>query len=231
MNGIATAPVSVGPAYIFRNVFSASHWTPYPGGDSDALLEPGHFKDKGRPPTLNRGNFAKLGEMPKGGSGRQYWLHNTVLQPAPPPGKKFSLGAKGGINVTGHTGRISELVSLNNILHIVEDQSASIYAGTVPEKSNTFDFDLYNGKLQMVPAGSEAEGIHTVPPYAPGHGPEGGRHGKYQLAPGSPGYDEGKCIPNFNDDFHGHAPDIGAHEGGSPPMKFGEQAESSLRKT
>jgi hypothetical protein len=28
-------------------------------------------------------------------------------------------------------------------------------------------------------------------------------------------------IPNFNDDYTGKAPDIGAQEAGSPPMKFG----------
>lgn len=221
LNGIATAPVAVGPAYIFRNVYAASQWTPYPEGDSDALVEPGHRKDQGFPPTVNRGNLAKLGEMPAGGSGRQYWLHNTMLQPEPPSGKKLPLGANGGIYVTGATGKITELISLNNIYHVMDDQSPSIYAGISQDDSSTFDFDLFNGVLNMVPPGSEGQGIHSIPRYASGHGPDGGRHGKYQLAPNSPGWDGGKRIPNINDEFHGNAPDIGAHEGGSPPMKFG----------
>ena len=151
-----------------------------------------------------------------GGSGRQYWLHNTMLQPEPPSGKTLPLGAKGGI-----TGKITELVSLNNIFHVMDDQSPSIYPMS-PDDSNTFDFDLFNGVLNMVPPGSERQGLNTLPRCAPGHGAEGGRHGKYQLAPDGPGSDDGKRIPNINDDFHGNAPDIGAHEGG-PPMKFGVQ--------
>jgi hypothetical protein len=30
-------------------------------------------------------------------------------------------------------------------------------------------------------------------------------------------------LPNFNDDFTGAAPDMGAHETGKPAMKFGRQ--------
>jgi hypothetical protein len=43
----------------------------------------------------------------------------------------------------------------------------------------------------------------------------------YQLSPTSPGYDAGVRLPNFNDDFQGAGPDMGAHEAGSPAMKFG----------
>ena len=45
--------------------------------------------------------------------------------------------------------------------------------------------------------------------------------GRYQLVPGSPGYDAGARIPNFNDDYRGRAPDIGAAEAGAPAMRFG----------
>jgi hypothetical protein len=45
----------------------------------------------------------------------------------------------------------------------------------------------------------------------------------YQLAPNSPGYDRGARIPNFNDGFTGAAPDMGAHEAGTPAMKLGVQ--------
>ena len=60
-----------------------------------------------------------------------------------------------------------------------------------------------------------------APAYLPGHGWQSGAAGLYQLAPTSPGYDKGMKIPNFNDDYRGAAPDMGAHEAGSPPMKFG----------
>ncbi len=50
--------------------------------------------------------------------------------------------------------------------------------------------------------------------------------GQYQLATGTPGYDQGVRIANFNDGFLGTAPDVGAHEGGSAAMKFGLAASS-----
>jgi len=229
--GIATCAVSEGPAYIFRNVFSTSYWTPYADGNSDAKVAPGHVRERGHPPGLNRGAFAKVGEMRKGGSGRQYWLHNTILQPSASPGNALTLGPRLGVRATGKTRKITQLVSLNNIWHVAhtpEDEfpaRASINAGA-KEPSNTFDFDLYNGTLKQVPAGSEVNGIRAVPTYSDGHGPESGPHGRYQLAPGSPGRDQGKRIPNFNDAFQGQAPDVGAHEGGAPPMRFGPREKN-----
>ncbi|HUP30054.1 MAG TPA: hypothetical protein VM122_07775, partial [Usitatibacter sp.] len=38
---------------------------------------------------------------------------------------------------------------------------------------------------------------------------------------GTPGHDGGMRIANFNDDFLGVAPDVGASEAGAPPMRFG----------
>jgi len=49
--------------------------------------------------------------------------------------------------------------------------------------------------------------------------------GDFSLDPGSPGFDAGEVIPNFNDGFAGQAPDIGAFEAGSPPMEFGVKAK------
>ena len=62
-----------------------------------------------------------------------------------------------------------------------------------------------------------------TPTYAPGNGPSAEASGMYQLAPKSLGYDKGVRIPNFNDGFTGAAPDVGAHEAGTPAMKFGVQ--------
>ena len=39
------------------------------------------------------------------------------------------------------------------------------------------------------------------------------------LTPTSPGYGKGVRIPNFNDDYA--APDMGAHQSGTPAMKLG----------
>jgi hypothetical protein len=48
--------------------------------------------------------------------------------------------------------------------------------------------------------------------------------GTFQLATGSPGVSAGEKIPNFSDGYSGQAPDIGAHQRGAPPMKFGLKA-------
>jgi len=229
MVGIATASCTVGPLYIFRNVFARSQLADFPGGDTDALVLPGHFKPRGLPPTHNRGYFAKVGETPKVGSGRQYWLHNTMLQPAPPPGGKLTLGAQGGLNRVGKTMMITQLVSLNNIWHVCHTPGKglvdrlSLFPGT-NSRTNTFDYDLYNGTIKEAYKGAEANGIRAVPVYLKGHGAVAGSKGLYQLKPGSPGHDAGKRIPNVNDGFQGKAPDIGACETGGEPMQFGVDA-------
>jgi len=51
----------------------------------------------------------------------------------------------------------------------------------------------------------------------------------YQLDSSSPGCDAGVVIPNFNDDYQGAAPDVGAHEAGSPRMEFGVDAHRPAR--
>ena len=40
----------------------------------------------------------------------------------------------------------------------------------------------------------------------------------------NPAIDAGETIPNFNDDYNGAAPDIGAFENGNPPLRFGREA-------
>jgi len=67
---------------------------------------------------------------------------------------------------------------------------------------NDFDYDLSNGKF-------------------------GEKHG---LSSGS-GVDRGVRIPNFNDNYSGSAPDIGAQETGAAPLRFGIPQESSAAAT
>jgi hypothetical protein len=40
----------------------------------------------------------------------------------------------------------------------------------------------------------------------------------------NPVIDAGEVLPNFNDDFTGKAPDLGAFEVGRPPLEFGRRA-------
>jgi hypothetical protein len=70
-------------------------------------------------------------------------------------------------------------------------------------------------------------GIVATPTYASGNGWQSGSGGMYQLASGTPGFDQAKRIANFNDHFNGAAPDVGAAEGGDGAMKFGLAAASA----
>jgi hypothetical protein len=44
----------------------------------------------------------------------------------------------------------------------------------------------------------------------------------------NPVIDGGARLPNFNDDFTGRAPDIGAFEVGRPPLRFGRRAAENV---
>ena len=201
--GIATATCSVGPLYVFRNVMGTSRRAP---GKADQ--------------ASSRGVFAKLGDKGSHGAGRQYWFHNTVLQPTR-PGLKPPLGVVTCLSSWG--GPFTETVSRNNIWHTyTSDRGKSISAGNTSRK-NTFDYDLCNNRV-VAYEGAEPHGIKGVPIYASGHGPASGPGGMYQLDRSSPGHDAGVVIPNFNDNHHGVAPDAGAHEAGSPRMEFGVEA-------
>lgn len=83
------------------------------------------------------------------------------------------------------------------------------------------DTDIYGNLLSGdPPPGHEKHGVRGVPQYAVPPVLEKGR-GVFWLSPQSPGLDAGTLLPGFNDGFQGRAPDLGAHEAGSPPMEFG----------
>ncbi len=198
--GVATTVVNRGPVYIFRNVYARSRQMSERKPDDD-----------------DRNTFAKSGTGDGFGNGRRYVFHNTVMQPPPYPGGKLTSGADSGIYGPQS---LTYTVSRNNVFHTWKNWHDAIGGkpGPVP---NDLDYDLYNG---VVPAGSERHGIKGVPVYVSGNGPASGDKGMYQLAPGSPGFDAGVVIPNFNDDYKGEAPDMGAHENGTPAMRFGVRA-------
>ena len=195
---IATAATHVGPLYIWRNVAGQSRHKP-----ADTTDEAG------------RGPFLKAGISRGFGGGRTYIFHNTFLQSSPSPGMSRPLGAHIGLSEYG--GSILNHVSRNNILHVIDSRGSSISNKKEPEsqQTNDFDYDLFNGRIETY-KGSEPHGIRGEPVYDPENGPD-----EFTLAPDSPGYDAGVRIPNFNDDFTGKAPDMGAHEAGMPPMRFG----------
>ena len=77
---------------------------------------------------------------------------------------------------------------------------------------------------QAGPGNDFGSDLCGAPLYQKGNGWQSEANGLYQLAPESPGFDAGARIPNFNDDFTGAGPDVGAHEAGTPPMQFGINA-------
>lgn len=201
-----------GPVYIWRNV-------------TDVKLEP-HKQGKGVD-TMERRVAALL--MPQqepaaeGNSTVIYLYHNTVLCP---PGQCDSLAAGNGYQ--DYTSEFTRLVSRNNILQTEEWAVPGLFTFyRVSGRYLSEDYDLHNGAFDS----PEMRGPHSIqgqPVFRTGHG--GGDGGRYQLAAGSPGHDVGVRLPNFNDDFHGRAPDIGAHEHGGADMVFGTKAWKRIRK-
>jgi len=196
--GIASTVAHLGPFYVFRNVYNRSRILPQ-SQDDDAI----------------RGPFAKSGDGSGFGGGRRYLFHNTLLQA---PGSPNLLGAGQGIVNAGPSNPVTNTVSSNNILHIWKTWWPSVEEGT-GASGNDFNYDLYNGQIRA--SNAESNGIAGTPAYVAGHGWANESGGFYSLDPGSAGYDTGVRLANFNDAYFGTGPDIGAHEAGSPGMRFG----------
>ncbi|MBN1867866.1 hypothetical protein JW916_11285 [Candidatus Sumerlaeota bacterium] len=205
---VAEVPNHVGPLYIWRNVAGICRRDPNVGADDDPY-----------------GFFLKAGSGKGFGGGRTYVFHNTLLQPPAPAGSVHTLGAREGLSAMA--GPMINHVSRNNILHVRGDDDLSLIERPGDEQPlfNDFDWDLFNGEIRTVGEEQEKHGIRGVPVYDPAN-PEG----VYALAPTSPGYDAGVRIPNFNDDFVGEGPDMGAQEAGTPPLEFGIEAGKSGRR-
>lgn len=201
MIAIGNAATSIGPLYVWRNVSGRSH-TP-PGSSWD----------------LTHGGFLKMGFA--GGeqwmTGHMYIFNNTILQ-----SNDEGMDAPGGPYKP-----IKHCTTRNNIWHVRSTDPNAIATSKAHDNNtgngNDFDYDLLSAK--RYPAGHEKHGVHGVPTYVKDAGFNvDTRTGNFQLSPDSPGYDQGAVIPNFTDGHTGKAPDIGAHESGTPPMTFGVKA-------
>jgi hypothetical protein len=207
--GVATTVTQTGPVYIFRNVYNRSRMRSQSPLDSD-----------------DRNAFAKAGSTATFGNGRRYVFHNTLLQAPPPRGSKLTLGAGTGLVGPSPKEKLTNTVSRNNIWHIWKPWWAAI--DEQHGSGNDFDYDLYNGQIRA--SARERHGISGTPLFEAGNGWVSESKGLYQLAPISPGYDKGVRIPNFNDGYKGAAPDIGAHEAGTPPMRFGADGAAVISR-
>lgn len=214
---IAIASTTKGPLYIWRNVAGTSR--------RDATVDSSD--------DYGRGTFIKAGGKTSGGiwygGGRTYIFHNTILQPDPPSGQTYPLGSEGGI--IGSGGDLYETISRNNIFINYKDWHTT-FRDNVSSCTNDWDYDLYTGGLQQdCPSRPhQAHGIHLSSDDLVKYDPanmvftrEGGV-GEFALMPGTPGYDSGERIPNFNDGYFGGGPDMGAFEDGQLPMEFGVDA-------
>jgi len=194
---IAVAPTTIGPVYVWRNVAGVAR--------ADDIHS---WND------VSRGGFLKTND----GGGKTYVFHNTLLQPGQPRGTLYPLGCGRGL---GWGGRMLNTTSRNNILHVADPRYPGIKdctGVTYHDALGDYDYDLFNSHNEVY-AGAEPHGIKGVPIYDPDNG-----DGDFMLDRSSPGYDAGAVIPNFNDNYSGAAPDLGAHEAGSPPMEFGVDA-------
>lgn len=196
---IGAASPSLGPVYFWRNVYAVSR------------------KHSGDKPNDYRGHFlVKLGqERPQWGRGRMFIFHNTTLQP--PGFEGFTdptSGAQAGLVFTSDRKQAENIVSRNNILHTRHARDWAI-RDTQETPSNDYDYDLYNGRVRARP-GAERHGIVATPVY------DRAPDGRLWLRPSTPGHDAGVRIPNFNDEYVGSAPDMGAVETGctrpKPPL-------------
>lgn len=214
---IAIASTSKGPLYIWRNVAGTSR-----RNATDEASD-----DYGRGPFIKAGGETRDGVWY--GSGRTNIFHNTVLQPDPPPGQTYSIGSGGGI--TGSGGDLYETISRNNIFINYKDWHTT-FRDNVGSCTNDWDYDLYTGGIKQNCSSRphQGHGIRltngALPQYDPTniHFTREGGVGEFGLLPGTPGYDDGELIPNFNDGFFGSGPDMGAFEAGHAAMEFGVEA-------
>ncbi len=205
---VATAGTSMGPAYIFRNVFGRSRLTHQdPSGG-------GVFKVGGRDIVTPEG------ERIPADLGRRYIFHNTVLQP------------NGALNVFGS--RIVNAVSRNNIFRVRGDVYPNRPADGPP---NDFDHDITRGYLgagfvrsMFVPSDRLEWFLSPTMDSIKWGAIPYSRSGKDftitdpVVRVPNPAIDGGERLPGFNDDYKGDAPDIGAFENGNPPVQFGREA-------
>ena len=106
------------------------------------------------------------------------------------------------------------IVARNNISgHSECDHSNDL--NTLTTSASDFDYDLV-GAGHTIWSAEEAHAFLSNPEYDPNSS-----SGKFALKAGSPGEDAGVVIPNFNDEFVGAAPDVGAQERGRAALRFG----------
>jgi len=207
----------IGPVYIWRNVSARSLLSPRNNDylDNNCCTKYGWGTN-----TPNRGDFTKAGITSGWGGGRVYLYHNTMLQPSPSGGMSYPLGVTGGIDTYTE---LTNYVSRNNIAQVFRSNEESVDDGG--SNTSNLDYDLCNGTIK-VDGNEETHAIQGTPTYANSNGAY-----EFFLSTSSPGYNHGVRIPNFNDDYSGSAPDMGAFETGQIALEFGVDAYRGIYET
>jgi len=158
-------------------------------------------------------NFLKMGFATSEDwmTGQQYIFHNTVFD----EDGWLPSGGLGGSRIVKHT------TTRNNILQVRTSEGWSVGENKA-NADNDFDYDLCNGRIA---AGTEPHAVRGTPVYVPRAGFDPAtKTGRFQLADESPGAGAGVVLPNFSDGSAGPRPDMGAHQRGAAPMRFGVDA-------
>ena len=203
---VATAATAVGPLYVFRNVFGesrVSHQDPSGG----MMIKTGMNQI-----TIN-------GERVSTGLGYRFIFHNTALQP------------KGGLDVFSNH-ELHNAVTRNNIFYA----RGRAYPRDAGEPRNDFQNDLTGsylggGFVQSMFLPSDrlewflASTMNRIEWGRVQYSREGRDFAITDpvVSVKNPAIDAGVRLPGFNDEFTGAAPDIGAFENDSPPLRFGRE--------
>ncbi len=251
---MGNATTSVGPLYIWRNVSNQlggikdttvnadmEDRGPFIKGGGNFAWGPGrayYFHNTALQPPPQAGS-----NPPQTGSPSQTSMPSHTM------GAGWGIN-KSGNERDDNTGAFSNnffnFVSRNNIwqIHDTAANGSPDFASIMANAENgpiDINYDLYNGRLlngsnqdtllPPEPNGNKDANGNTVAVPVPKYDTKAalGDSGNYFLDPTSPGYHAAAVIPNFNDRFKGTdgqpiAPDVGAHQSGTPAMQFGVNA-------
>jgi hypothetical protein len=203
---VATAATAMGPLYIFRNVFGESRLT--------------HQDPSGGMMIKTGMNYVTIdGQKVSTGLGYRFIYHNTALQP------------RGGLDVfSSH--ELHNAVSRNNIFY----SRGRTYPRDRGTPLNDFENDLTGGYLgggfvrsMFLPSERLEWFLAPTMNKIQWGRVEYTRNGKQfsitdpMVQAKNPAVDAGVLIPGFNDEHTGKAPDIGAFETGTAPLRFGRE--------
>jgi len=210
---VATAATSMGPLYIFRNVFGSSRIT--------------HQDSSGGTMIKTGMKWVEVnGERVSLGLGYRFIFHNTALQPF------------GALDVfSGH--ELHRAVTRNNIFY----SRGRAHPKDSGEPPNDFRNDLTGGYLGggfvrslFLPAERPEWFLAPTSKRIEWGRIEFTRNGRKvaitdPLIDGkNPALDTGVRLPGFNDGFTGAGPDIGAFETGLPPLRFGREMAPGFQR-